>query len=226
MKKSGTKWNKAWAAFRAFFPGLFDNEALIAMGHGIAEAFRALRRGIEYLQAHKWSARWGFLVVTGLLMWAVYCIPTIHIHELAARHPSEIVTVRSTVTKYGRNSANLNGAWEERTVYLAPGDANYDQVLACAQQLEFRRYIGEPLARLVPDKDGVSAEGLKAGDRVMRLEFLNADEHAYFTLLCYPDACYYAKDGWGSTDKFLPVVMRGGSDSAKTLENMLFNPSR
>lgn len=222
MAKTAQKVNRAWAAFREFFPGLFDNEAFIAVGHGIARAWNALRRGIVYLQENKWTARGGFLILTALLMWAVYCAPTLYIHELAAQHPSEISAVRACVTKYSENSENLNGFWDERSVLLTPEDTDYAAVMRLAERLEFRRYIGEPLARLLPDKDGVNASDLEAGDLVLRLEFLNEKEHAYFTLLSYPDACYYAKDGWGSANKYLPVVLRGGSAAAKTLSIFLF----
>ena len=221
MAKGAKQPNPKWEAVCDFFPGLFRNEAFIAVGHGIRDAFSALQRACDFLYRHKWTARWGFLASTAALMWGLYCGPNLTVHQLAARHPGEIAAVRGTVTVFSENAKNLNGPWEERSVVLSAKNAAYPVVMDAAESLVFRRFIGEPLARLTPDRDGTGAAELADGDRVIRLEFLNEDDHAYFTLLCYPDACYYAKDGLGSAEKFLPVALQN-SDSVATLSMLLF----
>lgn len=226
MEKGARQQNRRWEAVCDFFPGLFRNEAFMAVGHGIAVGcrflWRNLCRGLAYLGDHKWTARWGLLALTGFLMWGIYCAPTLSIHELAARHPSEIASLRATVTVYGQNSYNLNGSWQEHSTILTPEDSRFAPALTFAEALQFRRFIGEPLARLLPDKDGVTAGTLKERDMVLRLQFLDEKGSAYFTLLCYPDACYYCKKGWGAQDKFLPVVLLGGNPTAQTLDQYLF----
>ena len=221
MARGAKQPNPKWEAVCDFFPGLFRNEAFIAVGHGVRDGFFALRRACGYLYQHKWTARWGFLALTAALMWGLYCGPDLTIHQLAARHPDEISAVRGTVTVFSENSRNLNGPWEERCVMLTPENAAYPTVMDTAGKLVFRRFIGEPLARLSPDRDGVGAAELSDGEKILRLEFLNDGGHAYFTLLCYPGECYYAKDGLGSTDKFLPVALQD-PETAATLGMVLF----
>lgn len=210
-----------------FFPGLFRNETFITVGHGVAQGARvtcrALCRTAELLYRQRWTARWSFLALTGLLMWGLYCGPNLTVYELAARHPDEIAAVRGTVTVFGKTARNLNGAWDERSVVWKAKAPAFAPVMDAAETLTFRRFIGEPLARLTPDRDGVSASGLTDGDRTLRLEFLDESGHAYFTLLCYPDTCYYAKDGLGSSHKFLPVALKT-PDGAAALCTALFPP--
>lgn len=225
MARGARQANTKWDDLCDFFPGLFRNEAFIAVGHGVSRGvratFSALRSALDYLGQHRWTARWGFLALTAALMWGLYCGPDLTIHQLAARHPDEISAVRGTVTVFSENAHNLNGPWEERCVVLTPEDPAYPAVMNTAGKLTFRRFIGEPLARLSPDRDGVSAAELSNGEKILRLEFLNDGGHAYFTLLCYPGECYYAKDGLGSTDKFLPVALQDPGDAA-TLSMVLF----
>lgn len=216
------KLHHAWSALQEFLPGLFDNESFRIIGRGIVRGWQGLRRGIAYLSEHRWAARWGLLAVTALSMWIVYCAPTVCIHELAARHPSEISTVRITMTKYHNQDQAFGLPWEDRQVLLTPETREYPLVMGALENLRFRRYIGEPLARLLPDRDGTYADGLTVGDIAMRLEYLDDRGHAYFTLLSYPRNSYYSKDGWGSTEKYLPVVLKGGSDSLRSLGNMLY----
>lgn len=219
------KLHRAWTALRDFLPGLFDNESFRSIGRGIVRGWQGLRRGIAYLGEHRAAARWGLLAVTAVWMWIIYCVPTVHIHELAARHPSEISALRITLTEYRSDVQTAGLPWEDRQVLLTPETREYPLVMGALENLHFRRYIGEPLARLLPDRDGTHADGLTEGDMVLRLEYLDDRGHAYFTLLSYPRNCYYSKDGWGSSEKYLPVVLRGGSDSLRSLSNMLYHLS-
>lgn len=221
MAKGARQPNPKWEAVCDFFPGLFRNEAFFAVGHGIQTAFFALRNACDFFYRHKRTARWGFLALTAALMWGLYCGPELTVHQLAARHPGEIAAVRGTATVFSDVAHNLNGPWDERSVVLSAEDAAYPVVMDAAEELVFRRFIGEPLARLTPDRDGVGAAELTDGQHTVRLEFLDRDGHAYFTLLCYPDACYYAKDGLGSTEKFLPVALQN-EDGVATLSMVLF----